>query len=74
MAKLLSDIAAFCKRHEMAETKLGLLALNDKAFVGQLRSGRRLWPETEDKVRKFMTGYQKPAPDAGDPVQTAAAA
>ncbi|MBB4611674.1 hypothetical protein GGQ89_003924 [Sphingomonas yabuuchiae] len=27
-------------------------------MVRQLREGRRLWPETEAKVRKFMSEYQ----------------
>lgn len=42
----------------MAKTRLGLLALNDKAFVGQVENGRRVWPETEAKVRKFMAEYE----------------
>jgi len=41
----------------MAKTRFGLLALNDKAFVSQVENGRRVWPETEDKVRGFMDGF-----------------
>lgn len=47
----------------MAETRFGEMSLNDKPFVGQLRTGRRLWPETEAKVRHFMATY-RPTPDA----------
>ena len=42
----------------MAESTFGRGALNDWKLVGQLRSGkRRLWPETEAKVRGFMAAY-----------------
>lgn len=61
MSNLLHDIAAFRKRHRLSKTKFGQLALNDKAFVFQVEGDRRLWPETEAKVRKFMAEY---SPDA----------
>lgn len=57
MAQLLTEIDSFCKRHDLAPTRFGLLALNDKAFVAQIKNGRRLWPETEAKIRKFMAEY-----------------
>ena len=37
------------------------MALNDRPFVGQLENGRRVWPETEAKVRNFMAAYQPEA-------------
>lgn len=58
MSDLVSDIRAFCAAHEMAPTRFGELALNDKPFVAQLENGRRLWPETEAKVREFMATYR----------------
>lgn len=58
MAHLIDDIAAFCETHGLAETRFGELAMNDKPFVTQLRAGRRLWPETEAKVRRFMATYR----------------
>ena len=58
MNTLLKDITVFCDRHHIAKTRFGLLALNDKAFVGQLEDGRRIWPETEARVRTFMTKYR----------------
>lgn len=61
MDKLLSDIQAFCKVHGMAQTRFGELALNDKPFVAQLEAGRRIWPETEDKIRTFMVTYSATA-------------
>lgn len=64
MATLLSDISDFCSRHDIAPSTFGSLALNDKAFVGQLRAGRRIWPETEAKVRAFMAAYRPDAKEA----------
>lgn len=58
MTELLADIIAFCEAHEIAETRFGEMALNDKPFVGQLRKGRRTWPETEAKIRRFMATYR----------------
>lgn len=63
MSDILSDIQAFCDAHGMKPTRFGELALNDKPFVGQLETGRRLWPETEAKVRRFMATY-RPEQDA----------
>lgn len=56
---LIRDIAIFCERFEMPDTRFGELALNDKPFLSQIRKGRRLWPETESKVRDFMASYAK---------------
>lgn len=56
MDQLLDDIEAFLLRHSMAPTALGA-ALGDRHLVRQIRGGRRLWPETEAKVRKFMLEY-----------------
>lgn len=58
MSSLLTDIEAFCGVHGIAHTRFGELAMNDKPFVAQLRNGRRVWPETEAKVRGFMLSYQ----------------
>lgn len=58
MSTLLTEIEAFCAAHDMAPTRFGELALNDKPFVSQLKTNRRLWPETEAKVRQFMRDYR----------------
>jgi hypothetical protein len=59
---LLEDIEAFLETHEISATALGHHALGDRHFVRQLRMGRRVWPETEGKVRQFMDGF---VPDHG---------
>lgn len=58
MPTLLDDIEAFMKGHRIAPTRLGDEALGDRHFVHQLRRGRRVWPETEEKVRSFMSSYR----------------
>lgn len=55
---LLPDIEAFLQTHQMAPTLFGESALKDRRFVKQLRDGRRVWPETEAKVRRFMATYR----------------
>ncbi len=57
MAQLLTDIEAFLAEQGLAPTRFGDAALGDRHFVRQLRDGRRVWPETEKKVRDFMAGY-----------------
>lgn len=61
MVTLLDEIRLFCATHDMKPTTFGDKALNDKPFVSQLEGGRRVWPETEAKVRRFMATYR---PDA----------
>lgn len=57
MDDLIHDIDAFCEAQGMSPWQFGLLALNDKPFVKQLRDGRRVWPATEARVRDFMATY-----------------
>lgn len=58
MNELLSDIEAFCTAHNLSKWQFGQQALNDRPFVAQLENGRRVWPETEAKVRRFMATYE----------------
>ena len=51
-------ITSFLETHQMAPVTFGRLALRDPHFVRDVRSGRRLWPETEQKVRDFMARYE----------------
>ena len=59
MEKLLTDIRAFCSANAMPITRFGELALRDTAFVLKLERGRRVWPETESKVRAFMANHDQ---------------
>lgn len=58
MDTLLSDIEAFMEAQGLSPTRFGHDALGDKHFVKQLRAGRRVWPETERRVRQFMAAYR----------------
>lgn len=65
---LLSEIEAFIETHGMAESTFGRSALGDWRLIDELRGKgdkrpRRLWPETEAKVRCFMATY-RPQADA----------
>jgi hypothetical protein len=55
---LLAEIEAFLDAQGIAATAFGQRALGDKHFVKQLRKGRRVWPETADKVRNFMVTFR----------------
>jgi hypothetical protein len=63
MPSLLTDIELFIDTHGLSATKFGEVAMGDRHFVKQLRNGRRVWPETEAKVRQFMVTY-KPQQEA----------
>lgn len=63
---ILAVIEAFVAEHQMAESTFGREALGDWRLIPELRGDggrrpRRLWPETEAKVRDFMAAYE-PAP------------
>ncbi len=58
---LLTDIDAFLRVHKLSDSAFGRQALNDWKLIRQLRAGRRLWPDTEDRVRGFMAGYRPKA-------------
>jgi len=51
---LLAEIEAFVKAAGISEITFGRHALSDPHFVRDLRNNRRLWPETEKKVRDHI--------------------
>jgi hypothetical protein len=52
---ILKDVDGFLEKTGMAESTLGRKALNDGKAIARLRAGKRMWPETIDKLREFMT-------------------
>ena len=58
---IIHEVDSFLRVHKMAESYFGRRATNDWKLVPQLRAGRRLWPDTEARIRSFMENYQ-PAP------------
>lgn len=70
-----AEVEAFLDETGIAPTIFGRDALGDPNFVKDLKNGRRLWPETEAKVREFMIAYRKRRGSGDDPPrQTAGAA
>lgn len=61
---LLAEIEAFLEAKEMSPTRFGAEATGDRHLVRQLRNGRRLWPETADRIRKYMAAYVPPEREA----------
>ena len=53
--ELLAVIRTYCHDHGMAETTFGRQAVNDGKFVGRVRDGARIRPDTLRKLRAFMT-------------------
>lgn len=66
--KLLATIDRFLASTGMSETYFGFCAVNDGKFLGRVRTGGRVWPETEAKVREFIKngGEAKPQKGARD--------
>lgn len=54
---LLDDITAFITAHGLSERRFGELALNDKNFVSDVRSGRSPSLNTVERLRRFMSTY-----------------
>ncbi len=52
--EFLDVIRTFCREHGMAETTFGRQAVNDGKFVGRVRDGARIRPDTLRKVQAFM--------------------
>ncbi len=57
---LAETIEAFLTLHDMAPVTFGRLAAKDPHFVRDIRGGRRVWPETDAKIRTFMANHSAP--------------
>ena len=51
---LLIEIRSFLARSGMGETYFGKAAVGNSELVKRLENGRRIWPDTEEKVRAFI--------------------
>jgi hypothetical protein len=61
MASLLDDIGAFIEAHGLSESQFGVLAVNDKNLVPDLRGGRDIRMSTLETIRRFMMTYRPEA-------------
>lgn len=59
---LLTEIQDFLASTGMGASYFGKAACGNSELVSRLRAGRRVWPETEDRVRAFMRERSTPEP------------
>lgn len=73
---LLTEIEEFLRRDDvdMTETAFGLAAMKDGKFIPNLREGRRVWPENQERVRKYMRNYPAASGEQDAPAQQQARA
>lgn len=57
--KLIEDIDVFLTETSMKPTRLGTNALGDPGFVSGLRNGRKVYSDTDQKVRAYMAAFRK---------------
>jgi len=56
---LLDDIDAFLSETGMGASYFGKVAAGNSEIVHRLRKGKRVWPETETKVRAFIKAQRR---------------
>lgn len=44
----------------MGPAYFGVRAANNSLLVKRLEAGKRIWPDTEQRVRSFMESYETP--------------
>jgi hypothetical protein len=59
---LLREIEAFLAAQPMGESAFGKAAAGNTELIRRLRSGGRVWPETEMAVRAFILSQRALAP------------
>lgn len=60
-SSLLPEIEDFLARTGMGSSYMGKAAVGNSELVARLRAGGRVWPETEEEVRKFMAARDRKA-------------
>jgi len=59
---LLTELERIQGETGLSDHRIGILAVNNGRLLERLRSGGRVWPETESKIRKYIAA--NPAPTA----------
>ena len=54
MDSFITQIERFCREHQLSESQFGVLALNDKNLVPQVRTGRDLRVSTMRRIQDWM--------------------
>lgn len=58
-SNLLSEIEAFLAETGMGPSYFGKQACGNSEIVARLKEGRRVWPETETRVRAFILSERR---------------
>ena len=61
---ILPEIESFLSETGMGESYFGKKAVGNSELVDRLRNGRRIWPDTEDRVRDFIQSQRQRDGDA----------
>ena len=56
---LIRDIDEFLAEFQVSEYRFGFLAAKNGRLVERLRKKGRVWPETEQEVRNYMSNCRK---------------
>lgn len=56
---ILSEIETFLRETGMGVSYFGKSAVGNSELVSRLRSGGRIWPETEQRVREFIAARRE---------------
>lgn len=54
---LLEEIEAFLTKSDMGVSYFGKVAAGNSELVTRLRNGSRVWPETAEKVRAYISKH-----------------
>lgn len=58
MENLLTEIEEFCEEFSLGNYTFGYKAIKNGRLVDRLRNGGRVWPDTERRIRDFMSNYR----------------
>lgn len=68
---LLSEIEDFMRAESIGEHRFGILAANNGRLVERLRTGGRVWPETESQIRDYIASRKTARPTSPNPEEAA---
>ena len=62
--RLVSEIETYARRSGISPSTVGERAGQGGLFYRRLKEGRRAWPDTIEKVRRYMSDNPPPVPEA----------
>lgn len=58
MENLLTEIEEFCDEFHLSNYTFGYKAIKNGRLIDRLKNGGRVWPDTEQRIRNFMSNYR----------------